>query len=91
MRRSSKDPLNLGNVKMHARFEALDVVGFVAGVRYALSQIESGKAQVTIKLALCKKCKCEFGVNVLDKGICDFCRGQAEIASDPKPKKRGAK
>ena len=91
MRRSSKDPLNLGNVKMHARFEALDVVGFVAGVRYALSQIESGKAQVTIKLALCKKCKCEFGVNVLDKGVCDFCRGQAAIASGPKPKKRGAK
>ena len=59
MRRSSKDPLNLGNVKMHARFEALDVVGFVAGVRYALRMIESGKAQVTIKLALCKKCKCE--------------------------------
>ena len=48
MRRSSKDPLNLGNVKMHARFEALDVVGFVAGVRYALSQIESGKSAVTI-------------------------------------------
>jgi len=91
MRRSSKDPLNLGNVKMHARFEALDVVGFVAGVRYALSQIESGKSAVTIKLALCKKCKCEFGVNVLDKGVCEFCRGQAEIASDPKPKKRGSK
>jgi len=91
MRRSSKDPLNLGNVKMHARFEALDVVGFVAGVRYALSQIESGKAQVTIKLALCKKCKCEFGVNVLDKGVCEFCRGQAAIASNPKPKKRETK
>ena len=65
--------------------------GFVAGVEYAKKQIESGKAQVTIKLALCKKCKCEFGVNVLDKGVCEFCRGQAAIASDPKPKKRGAK
>ena len=76
MRRSSKDPLNLGNVKMHARFEALDVVGFVAGVRYALRMIESGKSAVTIKLALCKKCKCEFGVNVLDKRVCEFCRGR---------------
>ena len=57
MRRSSKDPLNLGNVKMHARFEALDVVGFVAGVRYALSQIESGKAQVTCGRHLpCRHC-----------------------------------
>ena len=53
--------------------------------------IESGKSAVTIKLALCKKCKCEFGVNVLDKGVCEFCRGQAAIASNPKPKKRGAK
>ena len=56
--------------------------------RLRLSQIESGKAQVTIKLALCKTCRCEFGVNVLDKGVCEFCRGQAAIASNPKPKKR---
>ena len=48
MRRSSKDPLNLGNVKMHARFEALDVVGFVAGVKYTRRMIESGKSAVTI-------------------------------------------